>query len=220
MAEGSLVLRTQKTLGYILVRGLVTTVWRIMFRPIVTGAHHIPATGPVLFAPIHRSNIDFAYLIFATNRKTFFMAKHSLWKFPVLRRFISTMGAFPVKRGTADRESLNNAELVLNAGQALVLFPEGTRQEGDSVGTLMDGAMFLALRSQVPVIPVGLGNTEKAMRKGAILPRPTRTSIVIGEPIILPTFEGRVPRSAVTDSTEILRQRLQQAYDEARDLVS
>ena len=130
------------------------------------------------------------------------------------------MGAFPVKRGTADRESLNNAELVLNAGQALVLFPEGTRQEGDCVGTLMDGAMFLALRCQVPVIPVGLGNTEKAMRKGAVLPRPTRTSIVIGEPIVLPTFEGRVPRSAVTDSTEILRQRLQQAYDEARDLVS
>jgi 1-acyl-sn-glycerol-3-phosphate acyltransferase len=219
VAEGTLVLRTHKTIGYFVVRKVVTTVWRIMFRPIVTGAHHIPVEGPVLFAPIHRSNIDFAYLIFATDRKTFFMAKHSLWKVPVIRRLIQTMGAFPVKRGTADRESMKNAETVLNAGQALVLFPEGTRQEGDVVGPLMDGAMFLALRCKVPVIPVGLGNTEKAMRKGAILPRPTRTSIVIGEPILPPDLDGRVPRSAVSDYTVMLRAGLQKAYDDARALV-
>lgn len=219
MAEGTLILRTRKTVGYFVVRKIVTTVWRLMFRPTVTGAHHIPPTGPVLFAPIHRSNIDFAYLIFATDRKTFFMAKHSLWKIPIIRHLIQTMGAFPVKRGTADRESMKNAEAVLEAGQALVLFPEGTRQEGDSVGPLMDGAMFLALRCSVPVIPVGLGNTEKAMRKGAVLPRPTRTSIVIGQPILPPAFDGRVPRSAVTEYTEQLREGLQQAYNEARLLV-
>lgn len=146
MAQGGLVLRTRKTLGYRVVRRIVLIVWKLMFRPTVVGAEKIPSSGPVLLAPIHRSNIDFAYLIFATERKTFFMAKHTLWKFPVLSQFIQTMGAFPVKRGTADRESMKNAEEVLRQGQALVLFPEGTRQEGDVVGALMDGAMFLATR--------------------------------------------------------------------------
>jgi 1-acyl-sn-glycerol-3-phosphate acyltransferase len=74
-----------------------------MFRPRIEGAENIPGTGPVPGAPIHRSNIDFAFIIFVTKRKTFFMAKDSLWKVPVLRTLISTMGAFPVKRGTADR---------------------------------------------------------------------------------------------------------------------
>jgi len=219
MSQGTLVLRTKKTLGYRAFRRLVLLVWRVMFRPTVVGAHHIPAHGPVLLAPIHRSNIDFAYLIFATDRKTFFMAKHTLWKVPVLSTLIQTMGAFPVKRGTADRESMKNAEEVLNQGQALVLFPEGTRQEGDAVGTLMDGAMFLATRCQVPVIPVGLGNTEKALKKGAKLPRPVKTTIVIGEPIIPPTTDGRIPRSLVTEQTEILRAGLQKAYDQARSMI-
>jgi len=219
MAQGALVLRTKKTMGYRVFRRLVLVVWRLMFRPTVVGAHHIPVHGPVLLAPIHRSNIDFAYLIFATERKTFFMAKHTLWKVPLLSTLIQTMGAFPVKRGTADRESMNNAEEVLNQGQALVLFPEGTRQEGDNVGTLMDGAMFLATRCQVPIIPVGLGNTEKALRKGAKLPRPVKTAIVIGEPIFPPTTNGRIPRSLITEQTKLLRAGLQEAYDQARSMV-
>lgn len=220
MSQGKLVLRTRKTPGYRAFRRLVLIVWRLMFRPNVVGAQHIPESGPVLLAPIHRSNIDFAYLIFATDRKTFFMAKHTLWKVPVLSHLIQTMGAFPVKRGTADRESMKNAEEVLRQGQALVLFPEGTRQEGDDVKELMDGAMFLATRCGVPVVPVGLGNTEKAMRKGAKLPRPVRTSIVIGEPILPPVIDGRIPRSLVTEQTELLRVGLQKAYDEARELVN
>ena len=219
MAHGTLVLRTKKTLGYRACRRLVRVVWRLMFRPTVVGAQRIPATGPVVIAPIHRSNIDFAYLIFATDRKTFFMAKHTLWKVPVLSTLIQTMGAFPVKRGTADRESMKNAEEVLAQGQALVLFPEGTRQEGDEVGPLMDGAMFLATRCQVPVIPVGLGNTEKALKKGAKFPRPVKTTIVIGEPILPPAIEGRIPRSLVTEQTDRLRDGLQSAYDQARSMV-
>lgn len=219
MPQGKLVLRTKKTIGYLAFRQFVRLVWRIMFRPRVVGSERIPTSGPVLLAPIHRSNIDFAYLIFATDRKTFFMAKHTLWKIPVLSHLIQTMGAFPVKRGTADRESMHNAEEILTQGQALVLFPEGTRQEGDAVQTLMDGAMFLATRCQVPVLPVGLGNTEKALRKGAKLPRPVRTSIVIGDPIYPPKVEGRIPRSVISEQTELLKSGLQSAYDTARSMV-
>ena len=147
------------------------------------------------------------------------MAKDSLWKVPVLSTLIQTMGAFPVKRGTADRESLKNAQEVLEQGHALVLFPEGTRQEGDDVGPLFEGAMFIASRAGASVIPVGLGNTEKAMKKGAKLPRPVRTT-VIGKPITPPSNESRVTRTALAEATEELRVGLQQAYNEARDLLN
>ena len=220
MSESSLNLKIEKTLGYRFVRLLVVIVWRIMFRPRVLGAENIPPTGPVLLAPIHRSNIDFAYLVFATNRKTFFMGKDSLWKIRPIGALIQLMGAFPVKRGTADRESLKNAQQVLNEGQALVLFPEGTRQEGDLVGPLFEGAMFIASRVGAPVIPVGLGNTEKAMRKGAWFPRPVRTTVVIGKPIQAPSSESRVTRSELNAATEHLRVGLQEAYDLARDLLN
>ena len=220
MSSSTLNLEPRKTIGYRIVRSIVVVVWRIMFRPRVVGGENIPATGPIVLAPIHRSNIDFAYLVFATKRKTFFMAKDSLWKVPVLSTLIQTMGAFPVKRGTADRESLKNAQEVLEQGHALVLFPEGTRQEGDDVGPLFEGAMFIASRAGASVIPVGLGNTEKAMKKGAKLPRPVRTTVVIGKPITPPSNESRVTRTALAEATEELRVGLQQAYNEARDLLN
>lgn len=220
MSESSLNLQVKKTIGYRVVRLIVVSVWWAMFRPRVVGAENIPASGPVVLAPIHRSNIDFAFLVFATDRKTFFMGKDSLWKIRPIGRLISLMGAFPVKRGTADRESLKHAQEVLNEGQALVLFPEGTRQEGDEVGPLFEGAMFIASRAGAPVIPVGLGNTERAMRKGAKFPRPVRTTVVIGTPILAPTSESRVTRSELTVATEMLRNGLQESYDRARALLN
>ena len=211
-------LSPNKSLGYHAFRGLLNVIWRLMFRPTIVGAENIPATGPVLIAPIHRSNIDFAFIIFVTKRKTFFMAKDSLWKVPVLRSLISTMGAFPVKRGTADRESLNRSLEVLQAGQALVLFPEGTRQEGDDVQTLMDGAMFIAARAGAKVVPVGIGHTERAMPRGAKFPRTVRVTLVVGEPIEPPSGDARPSRSAITASTEELRRSLQDCYARAGQL--
>lgn len=220
MPSSTLNLEPRKTIGYRVVRAIVVTVWKVMFRPRVVGGENIPETGPILLAPIHRSNIDFAYIVFATKRKTFFMAKDSLWKVPILSTLIQTMGAFPVKRGTADRESLKNAQEILEQGHALVLFPEGTRQEGDEVGPLFEGAMFIASRVGAVVIPVGLGNTERAMKKGAKLPRPVRTTVVIGKPILPPSNENRVSRTEIAQATEQLRSGLQQAYDEARALLA
>lgn len=205
-------LKTKETVGWKVFRGLLRGIWGVMFRPDVTGTENIPNSGPVLIAPIHRSNVDFAFTIFMTRRKTFFMAKDSLWGVPVLAQLISTMGAFPVKRGTADRESLAFAQQVLEEGQALVLFPEGTRQEGNDVKDLHDGAMFIASRTGAPVVPVGIGHTERAMPRGAKFPRPVKVSIVIGEPIQPPTSETRVTRSQIAAATEELRASLEKVY--------
>jgi 1-acyl-sn-glycerol-3-phosphate acyltransferase len=207
-----------RTWGYRLFRGTVHLFWQIMFRPHVVGQENIPATGAVLIAPVHRSNIDFAFTIFMTKRKTFFMAKDSLWKVPVLGPLISVMGAFPVKRGTADRESLSTAQKVLELGESLVLFPEGTRQEGRDIKELHAGAMFIASRTGAVVVPVGIGHTERAMPKGSKFPRPVRVTVVIGKPLAAPTSDSRVTRSQISDATDSLREALDEVYQQAMRL--
>jgi 1-acyl-sn-glycerol-3-phosphate acyltransferase len=172
----------------------------------------------VLIAPVHRSNLDFAFTLFISPRKVFFMAKDSLFRVPVLGGLLTRLGAFPVRRGTADRESMSSAEEVLRQGQALVLFPEGTRKEGLEVQTLHDGAMFVAARTGAIVVPVGIGGSERALPHGAKFPRPTKIRIIVGTPISPPSSEGRVARSTVTAKSEELRVALEQLYHRSMGL--
>lgn len=213
--ESDLKLNPNKTPIYYVAATLIGALSRILFRPVVTGAENIPLEGPVLIAPIHRSNVDFAFTLFISPRKIFFMAKDSLWRVPILGPIVTRLGAFSVKRGSADRDSMHAAEEVLRGGHALVMFPEGTRQEGPDVATLHDGAMFLAARTGATVVPVGIGGSEKAMPVGAKFPRPAKITIVVGTPIAPPVSEGRVSRSQISAKSEELRVALQDVYHQS-----
>ena len=216
MAEAQpLVLSERRTLTYRVCAALVSGLSRLLFRPTVIGAENIPLEGPVLIAPIHRSNVDFALTLFISKRKVFFMAKDSIFHVPLLGPLITHLGAFPIHRGSADRESMAHSEAVLRQGHALVLFPEGTRKEGPTVAPLHDGAMFLAARAGAPVVPVGIGRSDRAMPKGAKLPRPAKITIVVGAPIDPPSSEGRVSRTALTAKSEELRGALEKVYLES-----
>ena len=214
-ATEDLVLNTHRTAIYRVCRGLIAALAKIFLRPSIEGAQHIPPSGPVIIAPIHRSNVDFAVSVFLSPRKVFFMAKDSLFRVPLLGPLLIRLGAFPVRRGSADRESLTRAEEVLRRGQALVLFPEGTRKEGLAVEPLQDGAMFVAARTGAWVVPVGIGGTEKAMPHGAKWPRLVKIHVIVGEAIAPPVSEGRVSRSAISAKSEELRVALENVYREA-----
>jgi 1-acyl-sn-glycerol-3-phosphate acyltransferase len=110
------------------------------------------------------------------------------------------------------------SEEVLRQGEPLVVFPEGTRQEGPIVQPLKEGAAFLACRAEVPIVPVGIGGAARAMPKGARLIKPTRIALVIGEPIWPPArVEGeRVKRAAVRQVSAQLHGSLQDLFDEAQ----
>jgi 1-acyl-sn-glycerol-3-phosphate acyltransferase len=210
------VLNPNKTLTYRICAAIVSGLAKVLFRPSVEGAENIPLSGPVLIAPIHRSNVDFAFSLFISPRKVFFMAKEDVFQIPVLGWLLTRLGAFPVTRDTADRESLRLSEEVLRRGQALVLFPEGTRREGPTVEPLHDGAMFIAARTGAMVVPVGVGGSERAMPVGAKLPRFAKVHIVVGKPISPPASEGRVSRSAIAAKTEELRRELEDVYAQSR----
>ncbi len=203
---------------YLLARAVFTTIVGAWFRPAVKGRSHVPVEGPAILAPVHRSFADFAFSAFLTRRKLFFMTKDEMWKSRPLGRLLLALGAFPVHREGADREALRRAQQVLERGQLLVLFPEGTRGEGPHIGELHEGAAFLSARTGAPLVPVGIGGSDVSMPKGRRIPKPVRIRVVVGEPITPParTDSGRVRRSTLRGATEQLRRAIQAVYDEAR----
>lgn len=95
------------------------------------------------------------------------MGKDSLFKIKPIASILSSLGGFPVTRGTADLEALKRCLAVLALGEPIVMFPEGTRQFGPTIQPLFDGAAYLAIKAGVPIVPVGIGGTEAVMRKGS-----------------------------------------------------
>jgi 1-acyl-sn-glycerol-3-phosphate acyltransferase len=162
---------------------------RLYFPGRVEGVENLPPDDvPFILAPVHRSYIDWIVVTRVTKRRMRFITKDEVWKVKAVGRFIEILGAFPVHRGTADREAFNRSEAILDGGEPLVLFPEGTRQHGPDVQPLLDGAAYLALRAKVPIVPVGIGGTESRMPKGSKFPRPGRVHIVVGAPILPANF--------------------------------
>lgn len=204
--------------SYAVVRGLILLVAKVLGRIEVVGADRIPAEGAFVLAPVHRSNVDFALSSVITRRPMRFMGKDSIWKVRLLGRFVSMLGAFPVHRGTADRDALRACTEIVQGGSPLVMFPEGARCTGPVVEELFDGTAYVAARTRVPIIPVGIGGSEAMMPKGAKFPRPSKLVLVVGEAILPPepTERGRVPRSGVADLTAELHLRLQDLFDEAQ----
>lgn len=201
------------------IRVILEAFCRVYFRLSVEGRDRLPAAGPFIIAPIHRSYIDFLIVGAAMPPRLILraMAKDSLWNWPWFGRFLERMGSFPVNREVVDRSALRNCEQALAQGDPVLMFPEGRRREGDAVAEMLDGPAWVACRDRVPIVPVGLGNTNNAMPIGAKFLHPVRVRAVIGEPIypdVPPT--GRVPRGAVQELTERLRGEIQRVYDEAR----
>jgi 1-acyl-sn-glycerol-3-phosphate acyltransferase len=204
--------------SYAFVRGLFAVVFKLFGRVEVIGSEHVPASGAFVLAPVHRSNVDFALTSLVTKRPMRYMGKDSIWKSKLLGRFVSMLGAFPVHRGSADRDALKACTEIVNGGSPLVMFPEGTRQSGATVQELFDGTAYVAAKTRVPIVPMGIGGSEAMMPKGSKLPRRSKLVLVVGDPIPAPepTEGGRVPRSAVAALTERLHAELQVLFDDAQ----
>ncbi len=194
---------------------------------------------------MHRSYVDWIVVARITRRRLRYITKDSVWKAKWLGRFIELLGAFPVHRGSADREAFNRCVEVLEGGEPLVLFPEGTRRGGPVLLPILDGAAYLALKAGVPIVPVGVGGSERRMPKGSKFPTPGRISIVIGEPIDPSVWlkggkerdkeagteagkeaghageagaggPRRISRSATRDLSAVVRYEVQRCFDKAQ----
>lgn len=197
---------------------LVVPLFRLYTRMTISGREHVPATGPFVLAPVHRSYVDTPIAGCITRRRLRFMGKQEMWKNRQAGWVFSALGGFPVNRGTADREALRRATAVLEAGEGLVLFPEGERKDGPVVQPLFDGAVYIAVKAGVPIVPVGIGGSARVMPRGAHFVHPRRVHVEIGPPIPppVPPAGGRLPRSAVSDHSARLHAELQRLFDIAQ----
>lgn len=206
---------------YQFVRAVILVGAKVLWRIEVQGRENIPAEGAFILAPgAHRSNIESFVVSVVTRRRMRFMGKDSLWKHAGPDWFFSSLGGFPVHRDSADREALNQTLELVQAGEPVVMFPEGTRRTGPVIDPehIKDGVAYVAARAQVPIVPVGIGGAERVMPPKAKYILPTKMLFIVGEPMQpAPLKEsGRVSRSSVRSMTEELRSTLQTLFDEAQ----
>jgi 1-acyl-sn-glycerol-3-phosphate acyltransferase len=185
-----------------LIRGAVRLVVAITLDVHVVGRQHIPAEGPLIIASNHLSWTDVPLIPAFLKRKAVYMAKEETFqgKMGWVVRFL---GAFPVKRGEADRQSLRAAGEQLKAGRILGIFPEGTRSRIHMLGKAHSGLGMIALRSGVPVLPVAIWGSEKAFKKF----RPPIT-LYFGEPMILKPKGKKITREDIDEATKQVMLRI------------
>ncbi len=158
---------------------------RVAFRLRVKGIDNIPREGGVLVAPNHVSYLDPILAGCCIRRRTFYMARESLFRAPLFAAVMRWSNAFPVRRGRPAPGSFKRALSVLRNGDVLVMFPEGTRSRTGKVQEGQRGFGMLALLAGVPVVPVYLAGAFEAMPRGTRRVRVVRVTVQYGEPIRL-----------------------------------
>lgn len=194
---------------YALMDRLLRPLLMRLYRVEVRDGERIPATGPAVVAANHESILDGFFLALATRRQLRFMAKIELYRIPLLKQVLGGAGAFPVDRARDEGRSVFHGVELLERGEAIGIFPQGTclpyRER-----PFKRGAARLALATGAPLVPVALIGTEKALRPHSIKVGRPRVTILVGEPI-------RVERHAGDGAAETeLTARLERAVDELR----
>jgi 1-acyl-sn-glycerol-3-phosphate acyltransferase len=181
-------------LVYLIVRAVLQPFFHIYFRMARYGREHIPSEGPVIIAANHRSFLDPFVIGTIARRPLYYVAKQELFRNRFQAWLLNALGAFPVRRGAGDEDSIETAKAILARGDIVLIFPEGTRIRPGSLGKPKRGVGRLALETGAPVVPVAVLGTEDVRRGWRI--RPRKVKIRAGRPLHFPTVEHASPALA------------------------
>ena len=184
-------------LAHLTLRPLILLIFRLGR----TGRDHLPARGPVLLAANHRSFLDPWLIACCAHRPLYFMAKRELFDRRLLGRVLNALGAFPVRRGESDETTMETARLLLERGEAVVVYPEGARIRRGSLRRPRPGVGRLALETGAPVVPIAVLGSERARRRWRI--RPVRIRVRCGRPLTFPRVERPSSRLAAELSERV-----------------
>ena len=177
----------------------------------VEGVEKIPRTGPLLIICNHCSSADGLLLMgFVTpkiGRPMRWLGKEEALRWPVLGWVMRANGIFGVRRGAGDLEAFKAAKGVLDRGDVLAIFPEGTRSKSGQLQAAKEGATVLAVRSGTPIAPIAVIGTHRFWRKGSIFPRPfRRMAVKVGDPFTLTMPPGADRKESMrAATTELMR---------------
>ena len=177
---------------------LVFPVYRLLFRGRTAGNANVPMEGALVVVANHGSHLDPPLLGHALGRPVAFMAKAELFRVPILGPIIRACGAYPVSRGASDREAIRTATDRLLEGWATGVFIDGSRQSNGRVNDPQAGAALLAARAGVPLLPVAIINSHRALGPGQKGARLVPIHIRIGTPIPPPASRRRPDLDAAT----------------------
>ena len=187
---------------YTLVKGLFKVLFTIFLRLHVEGTENIPKNGPLVIACNHLSLLDPPVLGTAATRKVHFMAKEELFV-PILGDIYKILGAFPVRRGGADRAAIKHGIDILESNQVLAIFPEETRSKTGKLGKAQPGALMMASKARATIVPACIIGTDYK-RQGRIWPKVT---VRFGKPIPFPE-DAVVNKEFLHAMTEDLMQHI------------
>ena len=181
------------------VRAVLMPFFLIYLRMQRVGREHLPKDGPLLLAANHRSFLDPFVIGALVRRPVYYMAKRELFEKRWQAWVLNALGAFPVDRGAGDGDAMATARAILERGDCVVVFPEGTRVRRGPLRDPRRGIGRLALETGTPVAPVAVIGTEHVRRGWRI--RPRKVSLRVGAPLRFPTVENCSPTLAagVTD---------------------
>ncbi len=190
-------------LSYQLISWLVVwPLYRLLFRGRTAGGANVPMEGALVVVANHGSHLDPPLLGHALGRPVAFMAKAELFRVPLLGRLIRSCGAYPVSRGAGDRQAIRTASERLAEGWATGVFLDGTRQADGRVNTPLAGAALLAARAGVPLLPVAIVNSHRALGPNGAPLRLVPVHLRIGTPIPPPASRRREDLEAVTRAAQ------------------
>jgi 1-acyl-sn-glycerol-3-phosphate acyltransferase len=203
-----------------------------IFRPWTRGVENVPTSGAAILASNHLSFSDSIFLPLQCPRPVVFLAKSEYFtgkgiKGFFVKLFFKSTGQLPIDRsgGKASEAALNTGLGVLEQGQLLGIYPEGTRSPDGRLYRGRTGIARMALEAKVPVIPVAMIDTEKVQPIGTRLPRVRRVGIVYGKPLDFSRFDGmegdRIVLRAVADEImyELMRISGQEYVDQYASTV-
>jgi len=175
----------------LLTKSLVRGVSRLAARIDVIGLDHIPLTGGAIVIANHRSMVD-GFLIYSLlNRQIYPFIKSKYFRNRALAWYLASGGGIPVTSGSLEVSSLKRAIQLLRAKQILLIFPEGKINRGDGLLPFQSSFARLALRENVPVIPVLLSDTAQMFQRGSLIERRPLISLEIFSPIDLAQRFGK-----------------------------
>ncbi|CCK31396.1 1-acylglycerol-3-phosphate O-acyltransferase [Streptomyces davaonensis JCM 4913] len=211
---------------FALIKAVLGPIMRLMFRPRVEGAEHIPGDGPVILAGNHLTFIDSMILPLVCDRQVFFIGKDEYvtgkgFKGRLMAWFFTGVGMIPVDRdgGRGGVAALMTGRRVLEEGKLFGIYPEGTRSPDGRLYRGRTGIARLTLMTGAPVVPFAMIGTDKIQPGGAGMPRPSRVTVRFGPAMEFSRYEGmdrdRYVLRAVTDSVmaEVMRLSGQEYVD-------
>ncbi len=182
-------------------------MWSLTGRLTVTGQEAMPPYGPLLVASNHLSLNDAGTLVVALPRQVVFLAKKELWEKPIGRFYCNAVGAVRLDRARGGGEALRYALAALQEDKAILMFPEGRISPTAQLQRGRTGLAWLALKTQAPILPVGIAGTEKFASWHMPVPLAS-WQVNIGTPFTPPFVEGPITRQLLTSVTDMAMERI------------